>query len=248
MPCWQIFVATALSSIAVLSQFFFFFFFSLLFVLDVDIEGGEATDTSLIPILCLRTLSCTIRSVATGRFQAELLPMFSKGFQGPTKDAAIHASSASIHATAVSSSRAHRERRSENAPGQFWVDSTCIDCDTCRWMAPESYSYANGASAVTQQPETREQRLAALQALLSCPTFSIHADGLPNGELAAARDTFPLRIPGCTAVHLLGHHSENTYAAAPYLITRVEGNIMVVSEQWRAHFRRKTQGGVRFGC
>ncbi|MGB5768342.1 MAG: ferredoxin, partial [Crocosphaera sp.] len=28
------------------------------------------------------------------------------------------------------------KRRSENIPGNFYVDSTCIDCDTCRWMSP----------------------------------------------------------------------------------------------------------------
>ncbi len=30
-------------------------------------------------------------------------------------------------------------RRSENVQGDFYVDSSCIDCDTCRWMAPEIY-------------------------------------------------------------------------------------------------------------
>ena len=24
----------------------------------------------------------------------------------------------------------------ENVPGEFFVDSTCIDCDTCRQLAP----------------------------------------------------------------------------------------------------------------
>src|SRR5205085_8885520 len=27
----------------------------------------------------------------------------------------------------------------ENAPGPLYVDETCIDCDTCRQMAPEIY-------------------------------------------------------------------------------------------------------------
>ncbi len=28
------------------------------------------------------------------------------------------------------------KRRPENIAGNFYVDSTCIDCDTCRWMSP----------------------------------------------------------------------------------------------------------------
>ncbi len=31
-------------------------------------------------------------------------------------------------------------RRTENAPGAFYVDTSCIDCDACRSMAPEFYS------------------------------------------------------------------------------------------------------------
>jgi hypothetical protein len=31
---------------------------------------------------------------------------------------------------------ASRERRAENVPGNIYVDTTCINCDTCRWMSP----------------------------------------------------------------------------------------------------------------
>jgi hypothetical protein len=44
------------------------------------------------------------------------------------------------------------------------------DCDTCRMMAPETYSRINEQSAVHQQPSDRQGRVRALQALLSCPT------------------------------------------------------------------------------
>ncbi|MGZ5426499.1 MAG: 4Fe-4S domain-containing protein, partial [Thermoanaerobaculia bacterium] len=32
------------------------------------------------------------------------------------------------------------ERLPENAPGDFYVDRTCIDCATCRQMAPEVFT------------------------------------------------------------------------------------------------------------
>lgn len=60
--------------------------------------------------------------------------------------------------------------RAGNVPGQFLVDTTCIDCDLCRRMAPETFTSNQGGSIVYQQPSTREGRVDALQALLSCPT------------------------------------------------------------------------------
>ena len=44
------------------------------------------------------------------------------------------------------------------------------DCDTCRWMAPGVFHEAGCMSAVHRQPQDAEERRAALQALLSCPT------------------------------------------------------------------------------
>jgi hypothetical protein len=40
---------------------------------------------------------------------------------------------------------------------------------TCRWVAPDTFSAVGLQAAVTHQPQTREQRVEALQALLSCP-------------------------------------------------------------------------------
>ncbi|MEM9927494.1 MAG: ferredoxin, partial [Cyanobacteria bacterium P01_D01_bin.50] len=64
-------------------------------------------------------------------------------------------------------------RRTENVRGDFYVDTSCIDCDTCRWMNSKVFTREAGMSAVYHQPINEEERLAALQALLSCPTASI---------------------------------------------------------------------------
>lgn len=65
------------------------------------------------------------------------------------------------------------QRRPENISGNFYVDRTCIDCDTCRWMAPDVFHQAGDQSAVYHQPANETERLSAMQALLSCPTASI---------------------------------------------------------------------------
>ncbi len=44
------------------------------------------------------------------------------------------------------------------------------DCDTCRWMALTVFHEDGGQSAVYKQPEDGEERVQALQAVLSYPT------------------------------------------------------------------------------
>src|SRR2546423_959185 len=46
----------------------------------------------------------------------------------------------------------------ENAPGAFFVDSTCIDCDTCRQLAPAVFGEAADYAFVRRQPTSAEDR------------------------------------------------------------------------------------------
>src|SRR5262245_17286556 len=60
----------------------------------------------------------------------------------------------------------------ENVPGPFFVDTTCIDCDTCRQLAPATFGETGEFSFVQRQPATPEETRAALRALIACPTGS----------------------------------------------------------------------------
>ena len=44
------------------------------------------------------------------------------------------------------------KRLAENVPGDFFVDSTCIDCGTCRQVAPATFADGRDASYVHSQP------------------------------------------------------------------------------------------------
>ena len=70
-------------------------------------------------------------------------------------------------------------RLDENVPGDFYVDSTCIDCDVCRDTAPENFcrSDANSYSFVYKQPLTEEEIAACEEAVLCCPVEAIGNDG-----------------------------------------------------------------------
>jgi len=71
------------------------------------------------------------------------------------------------------------EKNIGNAPGAFYVDSSCIDCDLCRETAPASFRRNDdiGLSIVFRQPVTAEEARQAREALESCPTDSIGDDG-----------------------------------------------------------------------
>ena len=94
-----------------------------------------------------------------------------------------------------------RRRRSENAAGEFYVDATCIDCDTCRWMAPSVFRRAGEQSAVVSQPESDAAAKDALHALLACPTASIGVSS--KRDVAAATADFPLPITDDVVAELL---------------------------------------------
>lgn len=136
-------------------------------------------------------------------------------------------------------------RRPQNVEGDLYVDSSCIDCDTCRCMAPDSFTREDGQSAICHQPATAEERLAALQALLACPTASIGTVESPK-DIKAAQASFPIAI--AENVYHCGYHSEKSYGAASYFIQRPEGNVLVDSPRFAAPLVKQLEalGGVRY--
>ncbi|MBW4556887.1 MAG: MBL fold metallo-hydrolase [Trichormus sp. ATA11-4-KO1] len=136
-------------------------------------------------------------------------------------------------------------RRWENVNGDFYVDTTCIDCDTCRWMAPQVFSRINQQSAVHHQPQNEVERLAALQALLACPTNSIGTVEKPC-DIKFAQQSFPILVD--ENIYHCGYHSEKSYGAASYLIQIPEGNILVDSPQFLSPLVKRIEemGGIRY--
>jgi glyoxylase-like metal-dependent hydrolase (beta-lactamase superfamily II)/ferredoxin len=137
------------------------------------------------------------------------------------------------------------QRRPENVSGDFYVDRSCIDCDTCRWMTPEVFGRDRDQSAVFHQPETPQERLRAMQALLACPTASIGTIEKPK-DVKLAQQSFP--IPVTETVFHCGYHAESSYGAASYLIQRPTGNILVDSPRFAPPLvkRLEEMGGIRY--
>ncbi|MEG4406573.1 MBL fold metallo-hydrolase [Microcoleus sp. MON2_D5] len=136
-------------------------------------------------------------------------------------------------------------RRTENINGNFYVDSTCIDCDTCRWMAPEVFGQAGEQSAVYHQPTNEAEEMRSLAALLSCPTSSIGTVEKPK-KIKEVQQNLPALV--AEKVYHCGYHSEKSYAAASYLIVRPNGNILVDSPRFVPPLVKNIEamGGIRY--
>jgi glyoxylase-like metal-dependent hydrolase (beta-lactamase superfamily II)/ferredoxin len=118
-------------------------------------------------------------------------------------------------------------RLSENAPGDFFVDDSCIDCETCRIVAPRVFERSErlGLSVVRHQPRSDDEALRAKMALVSCPTSSIGtASKVP---LQDAVDALP--DPISSDVLYCGYAAESSFGAASYLVRRKAGNVLVDS-------------------
>lgn len=137
------------------------------------------------------------------------------------------------------------QRRPENIDGDFYVDSTCINCDTCRWMAPEVFYAVGDQSAVQHQPTNAIERLQAMQALLACPTASIGTIAKP-ADIKEVHQSFPIHI--AENVYHCGYHAENSFGAASYFIQRPEGNVLVDSPRFTPPLvkRLEEMGGIRY--
>ena len=137
-------------------------------------------------------------------------------------------------------------RLADNVPGDFFVDSTCIDCDACRQIAPETFAEDGDYSVVYQQPHDEDQNRRALMALVACPTASIGTTEHHDAHLGI--DAFPELI--AENVYYCGFNAESSFGAWSYLIVRPDaagGNVLIDSPRFATQLVKKidAMGGVR---
>ncbi|HEX6178107.1 MAG TPA: MBL fold metallo-hydrolase, partial [Thermoanaerobaculia bacterium] len=122
-------------------------------------------------------------------------------------------------------------------------DSTCIDCDACRQIAPSVFEDAGSQSVVHHQPETAGELLAAQKALLTCPTSSI--GDLARRDMKDALAAYPELIED--DVYRCGFASESSFGAISYLIRTASGNILVDSPRFAGPLVKNiaAMGGAR---
>ncbi len=135
-----------------------------------------------------------------------------------------------------------RKRVPENVAGDFFVDSTCIDCDACRQIAPAVFAETADTSFVKAQPHSSADRRQALRALLACPTGSIGCLG--DDDVKAAMKDFPLVIE--EPVYYCGYNSPKSYGGNSYFIRHPAGNWLIDAPKFVAPLVRRLEalGGI----
>ncbi len=135
-----------------------------------------------------------------------------------------------------------KKRVAEDVPGDFFVDTTCIDCDACRQIAPAVFGEGRTSSFVHTQPITAGDRRSALRALLACPTGSIGCLGTDDPK-EVIKD-FPLAIE--SPVFYCGFNSPKSYGGNSYFIQHAAGNWLIDSPKFVSPLVRQFEalGGI----
>jgi glyoxylase-like metal-dependent hydrolase (beta-lactamase superfamily II)/ferredoxin len=139
-----------------------------------------------------------------------------------------------------------QRRLPENVPGDFFVDESCIDCDTCSQLAPAVFRDHGEQCSVYRQPESAADTRLALMALVACPTGSIGTTKKHDARLGI--DAFPSLV--AENVYFCGFTSESSFGGWSYLVTRPEsdgGNLLIDSPRFATQLVKRIEqmGGVR---
>ena len=132
----------------------------------------------------------------------------------------------------------------ENVVGRFFVDSTCIDCDTCRQIAPVTFGETGEYSYVQLQPRDAEEESAAFRALVACPTASIGAADKRGAKQAVEEFPWPL----APRVWYCGFASHKSFGGSSYFVEHAAGNWLIDSPRYVEHLARRfaEMGGIRY--
>lgn len=135
---------------------------------------------------------------------------------------------------------------STNAPGNFFVDTTCINCDTCRQLAPTTFEDAGEYSSVSHQPATDEEVLAATRALLCCPTGSIGTKEKDPAKMQMTCAQFPLPIE--ENVYYSGFNSRQSFGANSFFVKEEGGNWLIDSPKYLPFLADQIEalGGIKY--
>ncbi|MGI9604327.1 MAG: MBL fold metallo-hydrolase [Acidimicrobiales bacterium] len=120
------------------------------------------------------------------------------------------------------------DRHPAGAPGDWFVDTRCIDCDAARQVAPGliARNPEDGASVFTRQPESPDDVELAWRAAMVCPTRSV-------GHVHLRKPPEPVYPHDLgDGVFRLGHNARSSFGAHSYLVRRPGGNLMIDSPRW----------------
>src|SRR5918912_72596 len=128
-------------------------------------------------------------------------------------------------------------RNADSAPGDWFIDTACIDCGAARHVAQDLIIERNGKSVFARQPHTEEERLAAWRAVLVCPTASVRSE---TKQERPQRTIFPQELT--QGVWRCGFNARSSFGAHSYFVARADGNLLVDSPRYAAELVKWFRG------
>jgi len=132
-------------------------------------------------------------------------------------------------------------RNPDSAPGDWYVDTACIDCGASRHVAPGLVIEQSGKSVFARQPTTPEEHLAAWRARLVCPTASVRSE---TRRTRPQRSIFPQSMT--ENVWRCGFNARSSFGAHSYFAARGDGNLLVDSPRFATELAKwfEEAGGI----
>ena len=124
-----------------------------------------------------------------------------------------------------------KRRVASNVEGDFFVDSSCINCGVSRAYAPKTFGDDGAHAFVKNQPSSEADTLAAQRALLACPVAAIGTS--QKQDLSLARGSFPFALADNVFVN--GYNHRSSYGAHSYFIRGDNENWMVDAPRFTKH-------------
>ncbi len=137
-----------------------------------------------------------------------------------------------------------RFRVASNVEGDFFVDSSCINCGVSRHYAPKTFGDDGAHAFVKEQPSSEQDVLDAQLALLACPAAAIGTSKKQN--LSLARRSFPFALAGSVFVN--GYNDRSSFGAHSYFIQGDNENWMVDAPRFTKHLVNNVEsmGGLDY--
>lgn len=137
-----------------------------------------------------------------------------------------------------------KRRVASNVEGDFFVDSSCINCDVSRDYAPKTFGDDGSHAFVKQQPASDADTLAAQMALLACPVAAIGTS--QKQDLSLARSSFPFAL--ADNVYVNGYNDRSSYGAHSYFIRGDNENWLVDAPRFTNQLANNIEamGGLDF--
>ncbi len=120
----------------------------------------------------------------------------------------------------------NRARHPDNASGDWYVDTSCIDCGASCNVAPGLIVRSGGQSVFARQPKGALEEEAAWRAAIVCPTASVRTEFVRK----APKSLYPDELgPG---VYRCGYNSRKSFGAHSYFVVRQSGNFLIDSPRY----------------